>query len=130
MLHLLTILGVRIDFSSVTGSPENRYTPPHVRHGFGASRFAQALRRNTIESPTRLAGPIDRDDVFTSPAKGPTDRSVTVANMQRLDDAVAQDDENALTLRQQTSNLSLRHQINGVDAQNLYPPTACVFVAK
>lgn len=63
-------------------------------------------------------------------AKGPNDRSVTVANMQRLDDAAAQDDENALTLRQHNSNLNLRHQINGVDAQNLYPPTACVFVAK
>lgn len=92
------------------------------------------MRRNATESPTRLVGPIDRDDVFTSPAKPmlkrTTDRSVSVANMQRLDDAVAQEDENALTLRQQTSNLSMRHQINGVDAQNLYPPTACVFVAK
>lgn len=119
---------------SIEGSPESRYTPPHVRHGFGASRFAQAMRRNTIESPTRLAGPIDRDDVFTSPAKPMAnsliDRSTTAGNMQHQDEAAAQDDENALALRQQNSNQSLRHQINGVDAQNLYPPTACVFVAK
>lgn len=59
-----------------------------------------------------------------------SDRSVTVANMQRLDDVIAQEDENALALRQRASDLSMRHQINGVDAQNLYPPTACVFVAK
>lgn len=92
------------------------------------------MRRNATESPTRLVGPIDRDDVFISPAKlvveRRTDRSVTAVNVQRLDDAADPDDDNALTLRKHTSNLSMRHQINGVDAQNLYPPTACVFVAK
>ncbi|KAJ4386642.1 hypothetical protein N0V93_009540 [Gnomoniopsis smithogilvyi] len=125
--------GVRLDLMSIADSPENRYTPPHARHGFGASRFAQAMRRNATESPTRLFVSIDRDDVFTSPAKPvvkhATERSVTAADMQRLDDVVAQVDDNTLILRQQTSNLSMRHQINGVDAQNLYPPTACVFVA-
>lgn len=133
MSSFLTAPGVRLDLLSVTGSPGQLYTPPHSRHNFGGARFARSGRRNATESP-RLVGPIDRDDVFTSPtqhmAERRTDRSVTIANMQRLDDAVAQDDENALTLRQQTSNLSMRHQINGVDAQNLYPPTACVFVAK
>lgn len=48
-------------------------------------------------------------------------------SMQRLDVALANEDH---TLRSRASNLSTRHQINGVDAQNLYPPTACVFVAK
>jgi hypothetical protein len=56
-----------------------------------------------------------------------SERSITVGNMRRLDVALANDDP---ILRSQTSNLSARHQINGVDAQNLYPPTACVFVAK
>lgn len=125
---------MRLDLLSIAGSPEHKYTPPHARHGFGTSRFAQALRRNATESPTRLVGPIDRDDVFISPVKPMlerrSDRSVTVANMQRLDDVIAQEDENALALRQRASDLSMRHQINGVDAQNLYPPTACVFVAK
>ncbi|KAL8302035.1 hypothetical protein RB593_000689 [Gaeumannomyces tritici] len=32
-------------------------------------------------------------------------------------------------LRNRSSNISGRHQVGGVDAQGIYPPTACVFVA-
>lgn len=33
-------------------------------------------------------------------------------------------------LRTRASNLSGRHHVGGVDAQGVYPPSACVFVAK
>lgn len=56
-----------------------------------------------------------------------SERAITVGNMKRLDVALANEDH---ALRSHSSNLSARHQINGVDAQNLYPPSACVFVAK
>lgn len=83
-------------------------------------------------SPTGLVATDDADDVFVS---SPTrtlnerrsDRSITVGNMKRLDIALANEDQ---ALRSRSSNLGARHQINGIDAQNLYPPTACVFVAK
>ncbi|KAL8366895.1 hypothetical protein RB595_003214 [Gaeumannomyces hyphopodioides] len=35
----------------------------------------------------------------------------------------------AHALRNRSSNISGRHQVGGVDAQGIYPPTACVFVA-
>ncbi|ROW10490.1 hypothetical protein VMCG_01664 [Cytospora schulzeri] len=120
-------LGVRLDAVSVSDSP--KYTPPHTRLGLGNPRFARSIR--STESPTSLLPTDDGDDVFVS---SPTrtlkerrsERSITVGNMRRLDVALANDDH---ALRSQSSNLSARHQINGVDAQNLYPPTACVFVA-
>lgn len=124
-------LGVRLDLLSISGSPESKYTPPHARQGHGMN-FAQAVRRNATESPTCVVTTDDRDDVFTSPTKTlkerRSERSITVANMQRLDVALANSEEHPL--RERPSNLNARHQINGVDAQNLYPPTACVFVAK
>lgn len=122
--------GVRLDALSVSDSPEVKYTPPHARQGFGG-RFAHSVRRNATDSPNCLVATDDHDDVFVSPTKTlkerRSERSVTAANVQCLDVALANDDQ---TLRTQSSNLSARHQINGVDAQNLYPPTACVFVAK
>lgn len=122
--------GVRLDALSIVGSPEVKYNPPHARQGFGA-RFARSVRRNATDSPDCLVATDDQDDVFISPTKTlkerRSERSVTVAGVQHLDVALANDDQ---TLRSQSSNLSARHQINGVDAQNLYPPTACVFVAK
>lgn len=83
-------------------------------------------------SPTCRVSADDRDDVFVcSPAKPlrerRSERSITAGNMQRLDVALANGEN---TLRTHSSNVSSRHQIDGVDAQNLYPPTACVFVAK
>lgn len=123
-------LGVRLDLLSISGSPEPKYTPPHARHGFG-NRVVQTGRGNATESPTCVVATDDRDDVFISPTKTlserRSERSMSVANIQRLDVALANEDH---ALHQKSSNLSARHQINGVDAQNLYPPTACVFVAK
>lgn len=123
--------GVRLDLLSVSASPENKYTPPHARQGHGM-HFSQASRRNVDESPTCAVTADDRDDVFTSPTKTLKERrsehSITVANLQRLDVVLANSEEHPL--RESSSNLNARHQINGVDAQNLYPPTACVFVAK
>ncbi|ROV94200.1 hypothetical protein VSDG_05740 [Cytospora chrysosperma] len=119
--------GVRLDAVSVSDSP--KYTPPHTRLGLGNPRFARSMR--STNSPTGLIPTDDGDDVFmSSPTRTlkerRSERSITVGNMRRLDVALANDDP---ILRSQTSNLSARHQINGVDAQNLYPPTACVFVA-
>lgn len=119
--------GVRLDALSISDSPEVKYNPPHARQGFGG-RFARTVRRNATESPDCLVATDDQDDVFISPTKTLKERrSVTVAGVQQLDVALANDGQ---ALRSQSSNLSARHQINGVDAQNLYPPTACVFVAK
>lgn len=120
--------GVRLDAVSVSDSP--KYTPPHTRLGLGNPRFARSMR--STDSPTGLIPTDDGDDVFmSSPTRTlkerRSERSITGGNMRRLDVALANDDP---ILRSQTSNLSARHQINGVDAQNLYPPTACVFVAK
>ncbi|KUI65660.1 Meiotic activator RIM4 [Cytospora mali] len=120
--------GVRLDTVSISGSP--KYTPPHTRLGLGNPRFARSIRSAT-DSPTGFATADDGDDVFvTSPTKAlrerRSERSIGVGNMRRLDVALANEDH---TLRSHSSNLSARHQINGIDAQNLYPPTACVFVA-
>lgn len=123
--------GARLDLLSISDSPEYKYTPPHVRQGQG-SRLSRTAQRDATESPTCLVSTDVRDDVFTSPTKTIKERrselSITVANMECLDVALANSPEH--TLRERSSNLNARHQINGVDAQNLYPPTACVFVAK
>ncbi|KAK2600985.1 hypothetical protein N8I77_010473 [Diaporthe amygdali] len=121
--------GARLDTLSICDSP--KYTPPHARHGIGSSRSAQAVRTAGNESPTCRVRADDRDDVFvSSPVKTlrerRSERSVMTGKMQCLDVALANEDH---TLRTRASNLNTRHQINGVDAQNLYPPTACVFVA-
>lgn len=144
----LTIsLGARLDTLSVCDSP--KYTPPHTRLGIGSSRFALAMRtagngwvRSMVflrlyqltpsRSPTCRVSADDCDDVFVSSPAKPlrerrSERSITAGNMQRLDVALANGEH---TLRARSSNVSGRHQIDGVDAQNLYPPTACVFVAK
>lgn len=83
-------------------------------------------------SPTCRVSADDGDDVFVSSPTKPlrerrSERSITAGNMQRLDVALANGDH---SLRTRASNVNSRHQIDGVDAQNLYPPTACVFVAK
>ena len=69
----------------------------------------------------------------------PKDRAVTTAvDTKTQDMQVAQgpqtlDTPTHLTLRARSSNFNMgtsRHHIGGVDAQGVYPPTACVFVAK
>lgn len=126
-------VGVRLDAMSITGSPsvDVKYTPPHALQDYGITRWSHVVGRSVTDSPNCPVAVDDQDDVFISPTKTlkerRSERSVTVANMQRLDVALANDEQ---TLRARSSNLSARHQINGVDAQNLYPPTACVFVAK
>lgn len=113
----------------MAGSPEieHKYAAPHARQSYG-NGYKNTARHAT---DTRLAATDDEDDFFMAPSKAlkerQSERSVTVANMQRLDAGMTNDDQ---PLRARTSNLSARHQINGVDAQNLYPPSACVFVAK
>lgn len=92
----------------------------------------ETYQLTSSRSPTCQVSADDRDDVFlSSPAKTlrerRSERSITTGNVQRLDVALANADH---TLRTRASNVSNRHQIDGVDAQNLYPPTACVFVAK
>lgn len=125
------VSGVRLDTLSISGSPEDTYTPPHSRQGHGMN-FRSIVRRNPAASPTCVVSTNDGDDVFISPTKTLRERrsehSINVANMERLDVALANSDGHPL--RERPSNLNARHQINGVDAQNLYPPTACVFVAK
>lgn len=127
------LLGVRLDLLSIADSQEDKYTPPHARQGQGL-RFSRAFRRDAGESPTCVVTTDDRDDVFISPTKTIKERrsehSITTANIQRLDVALANADAQEHPLRERSSTLNARHQINGVDAQNLYPPTACVFVAK
>jgi hypothetical protein len=34
------------------------------------------------------------------------------------------------TLRCQSSNISGHHAVGDIDAQDIYPPAACIFVAK
>lgn len=94
--------------------------------------FLRLHRLTPSRSPTCRVSADDRDDVFICSPSKPlrerrSERSITVSNMQHLDVALANGDR---TLRNRASNVSSRHQIDGVDAQNLYPPTACVFVAK
>ncbi|KAL2273430.1 hypothetical protein FJTKL_04502 [Diaporthe vaccinii] len=89
------------------------------------------MRTAGNESPTCRVSADDQDDVFVSSPAKPlrerrSERSITAGNMQRLDVALANGEH---SLRTRASNVSSRHQIDGVDAQNLYPPTACVFVA-
>ncbi|KAI3398613.1 hypothetical protein diail_8961 [Diaporthe ilicicola] len=113
--------------ATLTGS--DRAPSPSEMSSAGDSDVGGA-RLDTL-SPTCRVSADDRDDVFvSSPTKTlrerRSERSIMTGSMQRLDVALANEDH---TLRSRASNLSSRHQINGVDAQNLYPPTACVFVA-
>lgn len=94
--------------------------------------FLRLHQLTRSRSPTCRVSADDRDDVFICSPSKPlrerrSERSITTGNVQRLDVALANGDR---TLRNRASNVSSRHQIDGVDAQNLYPPTACVFVAK
>ncbi|PSR77773.1 hypothetical protein BD289DRAFT_486340 [Coniella lustricola] len=115
--------GVRLAQSTVSDSPELSWTP-------GRSRRASVIEQ---DSPSYVVATADEDDVFISPGRGLnererlTHRTLTILNSQSSDG-------NERGVRQQAENpqaqpTTERHQINGVDAQNLYPPTACVFVA-
>lgn len=114
--------GARLDFESEAGSPDQNYAPvPACQEN---KSYA-----NNQESIPRTASISDNADVFAAEdelVRGI--RSVSIANIQRLDNAAQS--MTAIELRPRTSNLSGRHQINGVDAQAVLPPTACVFVAK
>lgn len=106
-----------------------------LRTNGGTVPFPQTpQRRPRVLEPTNYMAPVDNDDdVFVSPKSIKERRSEQASSasgaIARLDVPLANTQADH-ALRPSDSNLSARHQINGVDAQNLYPPTACVFVAK
>lgn len=73
------------------------------------------------------------EDVFTSPAKPSGSSKLTASSAvftPRSADTAGLESPAGHTLRYRASDLGVRHQVCGIDAQTYYPPTACVFVAK
>lgn len=114
-----------MDQSNPSDSPEQGWTP--VRSRKSASRATKSSPAYVVTTPD------DEDDVFLSPGRVLKERSserfMTLADNQTVNAGMAAD-ESGLRAQNHQHQASSRHEINGVDAQNLYPPSACVFVAK
>lgn len=77
------------------------------------------LMRVNVSSSTFGTGPNDEDDVFAGGNDQVPEDSHVVT--QEYEDAYADDEEETALVPT---------EVPQVDAQNIWPPTACIFVAK
>lgn len=112
------------------------YVTPRLREFLVARRISMlhSLMDCFTRSPSFEVGDKPSGDVFLSPTKPFKERRAgrSVTSPLKNDETAVQDTNDSPTrpFRVRFSSPAPRHQVGSVDAQGIYPPSACVFVAK